>query len=130
MGISECSRMKPLTDTHIHIYFTHIQTNSSTYSTSSYKIKSLTQESGLEDCHRLVFGRYSVWITAGNIGYPDWGFLSFSSVLPVKCRDRTSFKPRPLYSKSFPVFYSSIVLTSDAIVSIVKSSLYKPQKSV
>jgi hypothetical protein len=43
-------------------------------------------------------------------------FLWFSLVPPGKCQGSTSFRPRPIPSKSFPIHHLSVILSSDARV--------------
>jgi hypothetical protein len=63
-------------------------------------------------------GWHSCFVLGSNLGLetccPDWGFSRFSLVVPAKCRDSASFRPRPLLSTSFPIHYSPIILSFDA----------------
>jgi hypothetical protein len=47
-------------------------------------------------------------------GYPDSGFMWFSSVPTGKFSDNISIRPRPLPSKSFPIHNSPIMLPTEA----------------
>jgi hypothetical protein len=47
-------------------------------------------------------------------GCPELGFLWFYSVPPRKCLDSTSIRQRSPPSKSFPIYYSSIIASFNA----------------
>jgi hypothetical protein len=56
-----------------------------------------------------------------------WGLSWSSSVLPGKFRDRTSIRPRPLPSESFPIHYQSSTIRR-YIISILNASLNNTRK--
>jgi hypothetical protein len=55
-------------------------------------------------------------VLGSNLGldavYPDLGFSMFSSAPPGKWRYSTLIRPWPLPSKSFPIDYSPLILSS------------------
>jgi hypothetical protein len=57
------------------------------------------------------------WNFSRHTGYSKWGFSWFSSAVLSSCRNGTSIRLWPLFSKPFPICHSTIILPFDPVQS-------------